>query len=349
MRCGIVLLLIATGAQAQDPAILQIKVTEGEGAVYAVGGRATRGVTVQVTDETGKPVEAATVSFRLPDSGAAGTFASGSQRDRHYRGRWPGRRLGDAVESHGRVRSKCVSRRSKEKRGPGPPARCPFRFARGTRLDGEGRAEGAQVVVDRTGGRRRGRGGSGGDGAHQENFHDDGDTGGRVDRARRPLFRATSSNSKRRVAHASACRVDTPVDACTVADNVEMSLDTARRSACATFCWLATCGFAWAQSGGIAPPSMGLMMDRHGYARPVFGVSGSVTLGAPVATAVVASACSDSFCVVKTQTGMIAQGAETKSPPGPALLAIDGQSVLLYFPRLGQLGRWQAGISGRSR
>ncbi len=125
--------------------------------------------------------------------------------------------------------------------------------------------------------------------------------------------------------------------------SVEMSLDTARRSACATFCWLATCGFAWAQSGGIAPPSMGLMMDGHGYARPVFGVSGSVTLGAPVATAVVASACSDSFCVVKTQTGMIAQGAETKSPPGPALLAIDGQSVLLYFPRLGQLGRWQAG------
>jgi len=81
VRTGIILLLIATGAQAQDPAILQIKVTEGEGAVYAVGGRATRGVTVQVTDETGKPVEAATVSFRLPDNGPAGMFASGSKTE----------------------------------------------------------------------------------------------------------------------------------------------------------------------------------------------------------------------------------------------------------------------------
>ncbi len=81
VRCGIILLVIAASLQAQDPAILQIKETEGEGAVYAIGARATRGVTVQVTDETGKPVEAATVSFRLPDSGPAGTFASGSKTE----------------------------------------------------------------------------------------------------------------------------------------------------------------------------------------------------------------------------------------------------------------------------
>jgi hypothetical protein len=74
-------LLIATSLQAQDPAVLQIKVTEGEGAVYGIGARATRGVTVQVTDETGKPVEGAAVSFRLPDSGPAGTFASGSKTE----------------------------------------------------------------------------------------------------------------------------------------------------------------------------------------------------------------------------------------------------------------------------
>jgi hypothetical protein len=60
-----------------DPAILQIHVTEGGGAVYSIGSRATRGVTVQVTDETGKPVEGASVSFRLPENGPAGTFASG--------------------------------------------------------------------------------------------------------------------------------------------------------------------------------------------------------------------------------------------------------------------------------
>jgi len=106
--------------------------------------------------------------------------------------------------------------------------------------------------------------------------------------------------------------------------------------------WLA-CSLAWAQSGGIQPPAMGLMIDGSGQARPVFGVSASVTVGDPVATAVLASACSDSFCVLKTWTGLVIEGVEAKSPPGPALLAIDGQSVLLYFPRLGQLARWQAG------
>ena len=50
---------------------------EGEGAVYPIGSRATRGVTVQVTDETGKPVDSAAVVFRLPDDGPTGTFSSG--------------------------------------------------------------------------------------------------------------------------------------------------------------------------------------------------------------------------------------------------------------------------------
>jgi hypothetical protein len=66
---------------SQDPAILQVRVIEGESAVYGIGSRATRGVTVQVTDETGKPVDGATVSFRLPEDGAGGTFASGSRTE----------------------------------------------------------------------------------------------------------------------------------------------------------------------------------------------------------------------------------------------------------------------------
>ena len=61
------------------PAILQIHVIEGEGVAYPLGGRATRGVTVQVTDETGKPVEAVSVSFRLPEEGPSGAFANGSR------------------------------------------------------------------------------------------------------------------------------------------------------------------------------------------------------------------------------------------------------------------------------
>jgi hypothetical protein len=64
-----------------DPAILLIRIVEGEGAVYPIGSRATRGVTVQVTDETGKPVESAAVVFRLPPDGPSGTFSSGMQTE----------------------------------------------------------------------------------------------------------------------------------------------------------------------------------------------------------------------------------------------------------------------------
>jgi len=64
-----------------NPAILQIRVLEGEGVAYPLGGRATRGVTVQVTDETGKPVEGSSVSFRLPEEGPSGTFSNGSRAE----------------------------------------------------------------------------------------------------------------------------------------------------------------------------------------------------------------------------------------------------------------------------
>jgi hypothetical protein len=61
------------------PAALKIQVIEGEGAVYATGSRATRGITVGITDESGNPVPAATISFTLPSGGASGTFASGGR------------------------------------------------------------------------------------------------------------------------------------------------------------------------------------------------------------------------------------------------------------------------------
>jgi hypothetical protein len=104
-----------------------------------------------------------------------------------------------------------------------------------------------------------------------------------------------------------------------------------------------TCGVSWAQSGGIDSPQMGVMVDGFQRARPVFGVSASVTVGDPVATAVIASACSDSFCILKTFNSIVAGGVSTPSPPGTALLTIDGQTALLYFPRLEKLVRWQAG------
>ena len=62
-------------------AILQVQVVEGDGAVHATGSKASRPIVVQVTDETGSPVEGATVSFRLPDEGPTGVFSSGIRTD----------------------------------------------------------------------------------------------------------------------------------------------------------------------------------------------------------------------------------------------------------------------------
>jgi len=68
---------LAFAVSANASVIVQLKVVDGDGAVYRPGTRATHGLTVLVTDETGKPVDMAAVSFRLPDEGASGTFNSG--------------------------------------------------------------------------------------------------------------------------------------------------------------------------------------------------------------------------------------------------------------------------------
>jgi hypothetical protein len=61
--------------------LLDLKAVEGEGATYAPGSRATRGVGVLVTDEAGKPVDGAIVSFTLPMTGPSGEFASGGRTE----------------------------------------------------------------------------------------------------------------------------------------------------------------------------------------------------------------------------------------------------------------------------
>ena len=74
--------LAATLAWGADtPSILTIRVAEGDGAAYAVGSRATRGVTVLVTDETGRPVDGATVSFTLPAESPGGVFSTGGRTE----------------------------------------------------------------------------------------------------------------------------------------------------------------------------------------------------------------------------------------------------------------------------
>jgi len=73
--------LALSGTAAAQVAILQIRVVEGEGAVHAPGSRGARALTVEVTDETGKPVEGAAVSFHLPEEGPGGVFTNGMRTE----------------------------------------------------------------------------------------------------------------------------------------------------------------------------------------------------------------------------------------------------------------------------
>ena len=81
VRTLAVILAAALAYGADAPSMLTIRVAEGDGAAYTMGSRATRGVTVLVTDETGRPVEGATVSFNLPAEGPGGVFSTGGRTE----------------------------------------------------------------------------------------------------------------------------------------------------------------------------------------------------------------------------------------------------------------------------
>ncbi|PWU05428.1 MAG: hypothetical protein C5B51_14290 [Terriglobia bacterium] len=75
------LVVVLTRAATAQVAILQIQIVEGEGGVHAPGARLVRPLAVVVTDETGRPVAGAAVSFHLPDDGPGGTFLNGLRTD----------------------------------------------------------------------------------------------------------------------------------------------------------------------------------------------------------------------------------------------------------------------------
>ena len=66
------------GAQ-QEPsfAVLQLRVLEGEGGVHTAGTRTPRLLTLQATDETGRPLPGTTISIHLPSEGPSGLFSNG--------------------------------------------------------------------------------------------------------------------------------------------------------------------------------------------------------------------------------------------------------------------------------
>lgn len=73
-------LTVAIAVTAQV-SILQIQVVEGEGIVHPSGTRSTHPIAVLVTDDAGRPVAGAAVSFHLPDDGPGGVFVNGLRTD----------------------------------------------------------------------------------------------------------------------------------------------------------------------------------------------------------------------------------------------------------------------------
>lgn len=73
-----VFILAAVLASAQEPApTLQVRITEGEGAVVPRNGTSPRRFQASVTDAAGRPVPNVTLIFRLPPEDPSGRFASG--------------------------------------------------------------------------------------------------------------------------------------------------------------------------------------------------------------------------------------------------------------------------------
>jgi hypothetical protein len=73
---GVLACLLASMA-AEEILVLQVRVLAGEGAIHKAGSRSSQALSIQVSDETGKPVQGATVSFRLPEEGPTGLFRNG--------------------------------------------------------------------------------------------------------------------------------------------------------------------------------------------------------------------------------------------------------------------------------
>jgi hypothetical protein len=78
---GVLCVSLAFAVSADASGTVQLKVVEGEGVTYRSGTRATRGITVLVSDEDGRPLDMASVTFRLPDQGPSGTFSSGMRTE----------------------------------------------------------------------------------------------------------------------------------------------------------------------------------------------------------------------------------------------------------------------------
>lgn len=92
----------------------------------------------------------------------------------------------------------------------------------------------------------------------------------------------------------------------------------------------------------IEQPQIGVMLDQRGDARAVNGVTGSATTSDPLWKGIQALACSSTTCIAKTQSALLSSaGGVIDAPEGPAILAVEGNSVYAFFLDARRLVHWR--------
>ena len=98
--------------------------------------------------------------------------------------------------------------------------------------------------------------------------------------------------------------------------------------------WLWLFAFAATAFAQIQEPQLGVMLAADHSARPVYGVTSSVTIGDPAATGVLSIGCSKLLCLMKTDSSILSPTGVAAAPSGPALFSFDGNSALIDGLRL---------------
>ena len=108
------------------------------------------------------------------------------------------------------------------------------------------------------------------------------------------------------------------------------------------FCLFVLSGAAVAQ---IRTPRLGYVVDPAGHLRPVDGVAGAFSVGAPAEPCVISAAYSGTTLVVKKKSELLLNGESFPAPSGPATIAFhpNGDLSELYLPEEGELWTWRNG------
>jgi len=88
-------------------------------------------------------------------------------------------------------------------------------------------------------------------------------------------------------------------------------------------------------------PQIGEMLDAAGSMRPVFGVAGNFMVGPPRKGRVLSAACSARLCLAKTDSKILSPSGSVPAPAGPALIAIQDDTAVVYFQQSQTLARWR--------